>query len=172
MPLDLAEQLPSRNFASQLATSLMFRREGTRRDARGCRRVVAPGGGGVVRAEGRVGAVGAQQRGHLDHRPAAAASPAPAGRRRRPGRRADVAQRVAVLAVERRPVPRRHGGGRGAEAELELGRARSRRRRRRWEEELEVGARHERRDAVGGVGTSPPRKERTRAFGPCPVDWA
>ena len=141
----------------------MFRREGTRRDARGCRRVVAPGGGGVVRAEGRVGAVGAQQRGHLDHRPAAAASPAPAGRRRRPGRRADVAQRVAVLAVERRPVPRRHGGGRGAEAELELGRARSRRRRRRWEEELEVGARHERRDAVGGVGTSPPRKERTRA---------
>lgn len=66
--------------------------------------MVAPGGGGVFDAEGRVGPVGAQQRGHLDHRP----SPAPAGRRRRPGRCADVPQRVAVLAVERRPVARRH----------------------------------------------------------------
>jgi hypothetical protein len=68
--------------------------------------VVAPGGGGVVGAEGRVGAVGAQERGHLDYRPSPAA--AAAGRRRRPGRRADVPQRVAVLAVERRPVARRH----------------------------------------------------------------
>ena len=133
---------------------------------------MAPGGGGVVRAEGRVGAVGAQQRGHLDHRPAAtaASSPARAGRRRRPGRRADVAQRVAVLAVERRPVPRRHSGGRGAEAELELGRARSRRRRRRWEEELEVGARHERRDAVGGSWDFTTKEgedtSRTEALGP------
>jgi hypothetical protein len=74
--------------------------------------VVAPGGGGVFDAEGRVGPVGAQQRGHLDHRP----SPAPAGRRRRPGRCADVPQRVAVLAVERRAVPRRHASGRRARA--------------------------------------------------------
>jgi len=69
--------------------------------------VVAPGGGGIVGAEGRVGSIGAQQRGQLDHRP----SPAPAGRRRCPGRRADVPQRIAVLAVERRPVPRRHAAG-------------------------------------------------------------
>jgi hypothetical protein len=135
---------------------------------------VAPGAGGVVGAEGRVGAVGAQQRGHLDHRPAAA-SPAPAGRRRRPGRRADVAQRVAILAVERRPVPRRHGGGHEAEAELELGRVRSRRRRRRREELELVRDRTDETPAVGGVGTSPPRKQRTHTgragpFGP--VDWA
>jgi hypothetical protein len=62
---------------------------------------VAPGAGGVVGAEGGVGAVGTQQRGHLDHRAAAAS--------RSSGRRADVPQRVAVLAVERRAVPRRHG---------------------------------------------------------------
>jgi hypothetical protein len=69
--------------------------------------VVAPGGGWIVGAEGRVGSIGAQQRGQLDHRP----SPAPAGRRRCPGRRADVPQRIAVLAVERRPVPRGHAAG-------------------------------------------------------------
>jgi hypothetical protein len=65
---------------------------------------VAPGAGGVVGAEGGVGAVGTQQRGHLDHRAAAAAAAS-----RSSGRRADVPQRVAVLAVERRAVPRRHG---------------------------------------------------------------
>jgi hypothetical protein len=68
---------------------------------------VAPGAGGVVGSEGRVVAIRAQQRGHLDHRSAAA--PRSSGRRRCSGGRADVPQRVAVLAVERRPVPRRHG---------------------------------------------------------------
>ena len=74
--------------------------------------MVAPGARGVLGAEGRVGAVGAQKRGHLDHRPSPARAPARAGRRRRrPRRRADVPQRVAVLAVERRPIPRRHAAG-------------------------------------------------------------
>lgn len=62
-----------------------------------------------------------------------------------------MAQRVAILAVERRPVPRRHGGGREAEAELDRARAREISTAKAEEEGgIGVGARQDRRDARRG----------------------